>query len=99
MNKNQQINNIIKQLRNIINNEDVNEKTKYKASCKEVNSDYKTPKYQNIDLNRYQKINNTLICSPEEIAYNLNLISKDKVLSNFKTSNSDYYLNLTNVLD
>jgi len=60
MNKNQQINNIIKQLRNIINNEDVNEKTKYKASCKEVNSDYKTPKYQNIDLNRYQKINNTV---------------------------------------
>lgn len=31
MNKNQQINNIIKQLRNIINNEDVNKKTKYKA--------------------------------------------------------------------
>ena len=34
MNKNQQINNIIKQLRNIINNEDVNEKTKYKVNGK-----------------------------------------------------------------
>ena len=57
-------------------------------------------KLANDFVHNYQKINNTLICSPEEIAYNLNLISKEKVLSNFKhTSNSDYYLNLTNVLD
>jgi len=57
-------------------------------------------KLANDFVHNYQKINNTLICSPEEIAYNLNLISREEVLSNRKyISNSDYYLNLKNTID
>ena len=48
----------------------------------------------------YQKINNTLICSPEEISYNLKLITRDKILSDIKDNkNSDYYLNLKKVIN
>ena len=32
-------------------------------------------------VNNYQKINNTLICSPEEIALNLKLISESEFLN------------------
>ena len=57
-------------------------------------------KLANDFVQNYQKINNTLICSPEEIACNLNLISKEEVLSNIKNfNNSDYYLNLKKAID
>ena len=57
-------------------------------------------KLANDFVHNYQKINNTLICSPEEISCNLNLISKESVLSNTKyISNSDYYINLKNAID
>ena len=48
----------------------------------------------------YQKINNTLICSPEEISYNLKLISKELILKNIsKKLNSDYYINLRKAIE
>ncbi len=51
-------------------------------------------------VHNYQKINNTLICSPEEISYNLKLITRDKILSDIKDNkNSDYYLNLKKVIN
>ena len=47
----------------------------------------------------YQKINNTLICSPEEIALNLNLISKEEYEQNISpTVNNDYYSKLKTVI-
>ena len=51
-------------------------------------------------VNNYQKINNTLICSPEEIALNLKLISESEFLKNInKFKNSDYYQNLKNTIE
>ena len=51
-------------------------------------------------VNNYQKINNTLICSPEEIALNLKLISENQFLENInKFKNSDYYQNLKNTIE
>ncbi len=51
-------------------------------------------------VHNYQKINNTLICSPEEISYNLKLIEGEKILSDIKDNkNSDYYLNLKKVIE
>ena len=51
-------------------------------------------------VNNYQKINNTLICSPEEIALNLKLISKSEFLKNInKFKNSDYFKNLKNTIE
>lgn len=51
-------------------------------------------------VNNYQKINNTLICSPEEIALNLKLISDSEFLKNInKFKNSDYYQNLKNTIE
>ena len=48
----------------------------------------------------YQKINSTLICSPEEISYNLNLINKEIILENIsKKINSDYYFNLKKAIE
>ncbi len=60
----------------------------------------------NIDLNRaenfvfnYQTINNTLICSPEEIALNLSLVTKEEYLDSIRFyENSDYSENLKRVL-
>ena len=50
-------------------------------------------------VNNYQKINNTLICSPEEIALNLKLISESEFLNNINNfKNSDYYQNLKKIL-
>tara|TARA_Y100000590_G_scaffold136560_1_gene156310 strand:+ start:4159 stop:5016 length:858 start_codon:yes stop_codon:yes gene_type:complete len=51
-------------------------------------------------VNNYQKINNTLICSPEEIAFNLKLISESDFLKNINNfKNSDYYQNLKNTIE
>ena len=51
-------------------------------------------------VNNYQKINNTLICSPEEIALNLKLISENEFLNNINNfKNSDYYQNLKNTIE
>ena len=51
-------------------------------------------------VNNYQKINNTLICSPEEIAFNLKLISESNLLKNMnKFKNSEYFKKLKNTIE